>query len=131
MSDHRPTSADYYGEWLGMPPGPRPPDYYALLGVTRGEADAGAIKEAARQRMKAVRPRCLKFPEEGSRLLNEIAALPDTVVLVLDDYHVIDSHAVDSALTFLVEHLPRQMQLVVTTREDPRLPLARLRARGL
>ena len=50
-------------------------------------------------------------------------------VLVLDDYHVIDAKPVDNALTFLLEHLPPQMHLVITTREDPQLPLARLRAR--
>jgi LuxR family maltose regulon positive regulatory protein len=63
-------------------------------------------------------------------LLNEITAIPDNFVLVLDDYHVIDSKPVDEALTFLLEHLPPQMHMVITTREDPHLPLARLRARG-
>jgi LuxR family transcriptional regulator, maltose regulon positive regulatory protein len=67
-------------------------------------------------------------------LLNEIAALPDEFVLVLDDYHAVDAEgplgAVDQALTFLLEHLPPRMHLVITTREDPSLPLARLRARG-
>ena len=63
-------------------------------------------------------------------LLNEIAAIPDNFVLVLDDYHVIDAKPVDEALTFLLEHLPPQMHLVIATREDPHLPLARLRARG-
>ncbi|HLC02224.1 MAG TPA: LuxR C-terminal-related transcriptional regulator [Anaerolineales bacterium] len=63
-------------------------------------------------------------------LLNEITTDPDDFVLVLDDYHVIDSKPVDDALTFLLEHLPPQMHLVIATREDPDLPLARLRARG-
>jgi LuxR family maltose regulon positive regulatory protein len=63
-------------------------------------------------------------------LLNEITTLPDHLILVLDDYHEIDSRAVDEALTFLVEHLPPQMHLVISTREDPQLPLARLRAQG-
>ena len=63
-------------------------------------------------------------------LLNEITTIPDDFVLVLDDYHVIDATPVDQALTFLLEHLPPQMHLVITTREDPQLPLARLRARG-
>ena len=63
-------------------------------------------------------------------LLNEITTIPDNFVLVLDDYHVIDSKPVDEALTFLLEHLPPQMHLVIATREDPHLPLARLRARG-
>src|SRR4051794_26533329 len=63
-------------------------------------------------------------------LLNEITAIPHNFVLVLDDYHVIDGKPVDSALTFLLDHLPPHMHLVITTREDPQLPLARLRARG-
>jgi LuxR family transcriptional regulator, maltose regulon positive regulatory protein len=69
-------------------------------------------------------------------LLNGIAAIPHTFVLVLDDYHVIDakqgdaSTSVDDALAFLLEHLPPRMHLVIVTREDPHLPLARLRARG-
>ena len=63
-------------------------------------------------------------------LLNDIVTVPDTFILVLDDYHVVDAKPVDDALTFLLEHLPPQMHLVITTREDPRLSLARLRARG-
>ncbi len=63
-------------------------------------------------------------------LINEIATIPDHFVLVLDDYHVIDSKLVDHALTFLLDHLPSQMHLVITTREDPGLPIARLRVRS-
>ncbi len=63
-------------------------------------------------------------------LLNEITTIPDNFVLVLDDYHVLDSKPVDNVLTFLLEHLPPQMHLVIASREDPHLPLARLRARG-
>jgi LuxR family maltose regulon positive regulatory protein len=63
-------------------------------------------------------------------LLNEVAAVPNNFILVLDDYHVIDSKAVDNSLIFLVEHQPMQMHLVIVTREDPSLPLARLRVRG-
>lgn len=63
-------------------------------------------------------------------LLNELATIPDNFVLILDDYHVIDAQAVDHALIFLLDHLPPAMHLVITTREDPPLPLARYRARG-
>jgi LuxR family maltose regulon positive regulatory protein len=63
-------------------------------------------------------------------LLNEIAAIPNDFILVLDDYHVIDAKPIDEALTFLLEHQPPQMHLVIATREDPDLPLARLRARS-
>ena len=69
-------------------------------------------------------------------LLNEITGNPEEFVLVLDDYHVIDSRpasgsaSVDGLLAFLLAHLPPQMHLVIATREDPDLPLARYRARG-
>jgi LuxR family transcriptional regulator, maltose regulon positive regulatory protein len=63
-------------------------------------------------------------------LLNEIATIGDQFVLVLDDYHVIDAKPVEHALTFLLEHQPPQMHLVVATRDDPQLPLARLRVGG-
>ncbi|MGD8398656.1 MAG: LuxR family transcriptional regulator, partial [Anaerolineae bacterium] len=63
-------------------------------------------------------------------LINDAAAIPDRILLVFDDYHLIESPPVDNALTFLLEHLPAQMHLVIVTREDPHLSLARLRARG-
>src|ERR687893_748274 len=63
-------------------------------------------------------------------LLNEINAIPDDFVVVLDDYHLIDARPIDDALAFLLEHLPPRMHLVVATREDPHLPLSRLRVRG-
>lgn len=62
-------------------------------------------------------------------LINELSGLPSGLVLVLDDLHAIDSQPVDAVLAFLVEHMPPRMHLVVTTREDPALPLHRLRAR--
>ncbi len=63
-------------------------------------------------------------------LVNELAASDAHVVLVLDDYHVIDSAAVHAGMTFLLAHLPEQLHLVLATRTDPALPLPRLRARG-
>ena len=65
-----------------------------------------------------------------THLLNDLAARPDPFLLVLDDYHVIESQAVDGALSFLLDHLPPQMHVVITSRSDPLLPLARLRGRG-
>lgn len=65
-----------------------------------------------------------------TNLLNEIAAIPDHCIFVLDDYHVIESHPVNAALAFLLDHLPPHLHLVIASREDPPLPLARLRARG-
>jgi len=63
-------------------------------------------------------------------LLNELAARPDELVLVLDDYHLIESPAVHDSLAFLLEHLSPGMHVVIASREDPPIPLARFRARG-
>ncbi len=63
-------------------------------------------------------------------LLNGISTFPDHFHLVLDDLHVVEAKPVNDALAFLLEHLPGQMHLVIVTREDPPLPLAKLRARN-
>lgn len=63
-------------------------------------------------------------------LINQINASPQGFILILDDYHVIDSRSIHEALTFLIDHIPPQLHLVIATREDPPLPLARLRGRG-
>jgi LuxR family maltose regulon positive regulatory protein len=65
-----------------------------------------------------------------TNFLNEIAVIQHDFLLVLDDYHTVDSKPIDRALAFLLEHLPQHMHIVITTREDPSLPLARFRARG-
>src|SRR5664279_3749346 len=65
-----------------------------------------------------------------STLINELSALPDVLTLVLDDYHVIDSSSIHEGLAFLVEHMPSQMRLIITTRIDPPLSLARMRVRS-
>ncbi|MFN2252839.1 MAG: LuxR C-terminal-related transcriptional regulator [Candidatus Promineifilaceae bacterium] len=65
-----------------------------------------------------------------NELINDIAGLDDHIMLVLDDYHVISDPEIHEALRYLVEHQPYQLHLVITSREDPPLALARLRARG-
>lgn len=63
-------------------------------------------------------------------LINDVARMSGQVVLVLDDYHLLHTPQVHEAVTFLLDHLPPQLHLILTTRADPPLPLARLRARG-
>jgi LuxR family maltose regulon positive regulatory protein len=63
-------------------------------------------------------------------LINEIVEIQGRLVLVLDDYHLIEAESIHAAIAFLLDHLPPQVQLVIATRSDPSLPLARLRARG-
>jgi LuxR family maltose regulon positive regulatory protein len=64
-----------------------------------------------------------------SVVVNDLAEVPRDVVIVLDDYHLIDSEPVHEAVSFLLEHLPENVHLVIAGRTDPPLPLPRLRAR--
>lgn len=64
-------------------------------------------------------------------LVNELCTLPGRLVLVFDDYQAIDAPLVHTAVSFLLDSLPPQVQIVIATRVDPPLPLARLRSRGL
>src|SRR5712691_8812964 len=63
-------------------------------------------------------------------LLNELGVMSTDLVLMLDDYHVIDAREIHDGMTFLLDHLPPRLHLVIASRADPPLPLARLRARG-
>src|SRR6185295_7855476 len=63
-------------------------------------------------------------------VVNELSVYAGQVTLVLDDYHLADGVDVAAGMTFLVDHMPPQLRLVISTRADPVLPLSRLRARG-
>ncbi|MBX3063821.1 MAG: hypothetical protein KF726_12645 [Anaerolineae bacterium] len=65
-----------------------------------------------------------------STLINELASLPDSFALVLDDYHLIASPAIHEGMVFLLERMPALMHIIMTTRTDPPLPLARMRVRS-
>ena len=63
-------------------------------------------------------------------LVNDLDALDDQLVLVLDDYHVIERQEIHDGIAYLLDHLPANVHLLIATRSDPPLPLSRLRARG-
>jgi len=63
-------------------------------------------------------------------LVNELSAFPGDTVLILDDYHEISAPEIHDTMAFLLAHVPPQVHLVLLTREDPPLPLPKLRARG-
>ncbi|WP_075164548.1 LuxR C-terminal-related transcriptional regulator [Ktedonobacter racemifer] len=63
-------------------------------------------------------------------LLNDIALLHQEIILILDDFHLIEDQAIYEGLSFLLDHLPARAHLVLSTRTDPRLPLSRLRVKG-
>jgi len=114
--------------WLSLDEGENDPARFLAYLVAALQTIASTIGAGVVGVLQAPQPP----PTEAilTALLNDITTIPDHFVLVLDDYHVIDARPIDAALTFLLEHLPPQMHLVIATREDPPLPLARLRARG-
>jgi LuxR family maltose regulon positive regulatory protein len=76
-------------------------------------------------------PQPSSFEAVVTALVNELAGVAEEVMLVLDDYHLIQAPQVHQSVEFLLEHQPACLWLVLTSRADPPLPLARLRARGL
>jgi LuxR family transcriptional regulator, maltose regulon positive regulatory protein len=114
--------------WLSLDEGDNDPTRFLIYLVSALRTAAPNMGAGVLETLQTPQPP----PTEQilTALLNEITTLSETYVLVLDDYHLIDSKPVDLALNFLLEHLPPQMHLVITTREDPQLPLARLRAQG-
>ncbi len=113
--------------WLSLDEGDNDPARFLTYLVAALQTIAPKIGAGVLAALQSPQPP----PSEAilTTLLNEITTLPDHYILVLDDYHVIDSKPVDDDLTFLIEHLPPQIHLVIATREDPPMPLARLRAR--
>src|SRR5258707_9950760 len=113
--------------WLSLDEGENDPARFLAYLVAALQTIAANIGEGVLGLLQSPQPP----PTEAmlTALLNEITTIPNHFVLVLDDYHAIDAKPVDQALAFLLAHLPPHMHLVIATREDPHLPLARLRAR--
>jgi LuxR family maltose regulon positive regulatory protein len=114
--------------WLSLDEADSDPTRFLAYLVAALQTIAADIGESVLDVLQSPQPP----PTESilTTLLNEITTIPHDFALVLDDYHVVDAKPVDDALAFLIEHLPPRMHLIIATREDPQLPLARLRARG-
>ena len=125
------------GEWLRASGRPA-----AWLSLDSGDNDAPRFLSYLVAALQTVAPAvgdallgALRSPQPPSLdtlltlLLNDLTGLDHDVLLVLDDFHVIDAPPVIEAVTFLVEHMPPNLHVVLATREEPRLPLPRLRVR--
>ncbi|HET6551390.1 MAG TPA: LuxR C-terminal-related transcriptional regulator [Solirubrobacter sp.] len=111
----------------------------AWLALDAGDADLRQFLTHLVAAIRTVEPEAgvdaLALLEAGAdgvlvSLINDLDVLAGPTVVALDDYHVIDGAAVHEAVTFLLDNLPPQVTLAMTTRADPPLPLSRLRARG-
>src|SRR5436853_2134868 len=100
--------------WLSLDEGDNDPTRFLAYLVAALQTVAANIGKGVLGMLQSPQPP----PTESilTALLNELTAIPDNFVLILDDYHVIDARPIDYTLTFLVEHLPPQMHLAIATR---------------
>ncbi|MGO4193464.1 LuxR C-terminal-related transcriptional regulator [Arthrobacter sp. YAF17] len=127
-------------EWLGG----MEEDHRRIAWVSLDAADSDPasfwtyVVSALQTAVPGVGPSALELiaPSGGSTesvltmMLNDLALAPDDVWLVLDDYHLVDSHEVANGMVFLLDHLPSHVHVMISTRADPELPLPRWRVRG-
>jgi LuxR family transcriptional regulator, maltose regulon positive regulatory protein len=116
--------------WLGLDGGDNDPARFWRYAVAALDRARPGLAERVGPLLGPPPPRSFEGLVTG--LINELAVQPgpDEVLLVLDDYHLIDSGPVHESVAFLLENLPPGLHLVVSSRADPPLPLPRLRARG-
>jgi len=131
------------GEWLARQQCSAQPCAIAWVGLDEGDDDsmrfwltvASALERALPGSTGATLA-LLRAPQQPptrgilTTLLNALSAAPGTLLLVLDDYHAIAEQSIHEALGQLIDSLPAHVHLILASRTDPPLPLARLRARG-
>lgn len=114
--------------WVSLDQGDNDPALFWSYIVAALRTVRPEVGESALSTLRSPQPPPIELVLTG--LINEMSAVTHNFALVLDDYHTIDAEPVHSAVTFLLDHLPPQLHLVIATRADPPLPLARLRGRG-
>ena len=114
--------------WLSLDDADNDPARFLSYLIAALERAIGEIPESARAVLQSPQP---LLPEAVlTAIINVIASVPDALILALDDYHLIHNPTIHQQLAFLLERLPDHMHLALITREDPLLPVSRLRARG-
>ncbi len=118
--------------WLSLDGGDNDPVHFLAYIIAALQTIVANVGENIPSALQSPQPPPIESLLTG--LINEIADASDSAsypfALILDDYHVLEAQPIHAALIFLLDHLPAQMHLIITTREDPPLPLARWRARG-
>ncbi|MCB0254373.1 MAG: AAA family ATPase [Anaerolineae bacterium] len=113
--------------WLGLDPADNDPTRFLSYLLAAFQEAAPALDDSLQSTMRSPQPP----PAEVllTALINQLSELATPLVIFLDDYHLIETLAIHQALTFLLDHQPANLHLVLATRADPALPLARLRTR--
>lgn len=114
--------------WVTLEETERDPVRFWTYALAALDAACPGLGAASRRLVEMPRPTSIE--RTLTTLINEIADVPSPILLVLDDYHRAATEESDRGLTFLVEHAPSSLHLILTTRSDPALPLPRLRAQG-
>lgn len=114
--------------WLSLDEGDNDPQRFIIYLIAALQQVNHCIGQAVLEMLKG--PQALPDELMLAALVNEISAISQPILLVLDDYHVIHTLSIHKQIAFLLEHRPANLHLVITTREDPLLPISRLRARG-
>ncbi len=114
--------------WLSLDEGDNDPARFWTYFVAALQTVEATIAQDMLEVFQAAQPP----PMEAvlTTLSNQIAAIPGPFVFVLDDYHLITAQPIHSGLAFLLNHLPPNLHLIIATRTDPPLPIARLRGKG-
>ena len=121
-------AAERSAAWLSLDQDDNDPAFFWTYVIAALRTAVPGIGETALGLLQALQPTLIQTVL--TTLLNELGSLERDAVLVLDDYHVIESREVHEGMAFLIDHLPPRLHLVIASRADPALPLARLRARG-
>ena len=114
--------------WLSLDRGDNDPASFWTYVIAALRTVASGVGESALTLLQAPQPSPIETVLTA--LLNDLGATAGDIVLVLDDYHIIDARDVQDGMAFLLDHLPPQLHVVIAGRADPALPLARLRGRG-
>jgi LuxR family maltose regulon positive regulatory protein len=122
------TGARWPVAWLSLDPEDNEPARFWRYVVVALDRARGGLAEHVLPLLTP--PGVMSSQGTVTALVNRLQAAPDEVALVLDDYHLLQSRPIHEGMAFLLGHLPPQLHVVITSRSDPPLPLARLRARG-
>lgn len=125
---HRPNIQSPRVAWLSLDDADNDPARFWTYFAAALQTTASTVGVDLQSAFQAPQPPAIE--SLLAAMINELAALADDLFLVLDDYHVIQSQPIHDGLGFLLDHLPPQVHLVIATRSDPPLHLARLRGRG-
>jgi LuxR family maltose regulon positive regulatory protein len=115
--------------WISLDAGDNDPSRFWRYVLAALERSIPGVSEEAMGLLEPPRPADIETVLTA--LLNALTAFPGDVALILEDYHLITAGVVHESVAYLLEHLPPQTHLVLATRTDPPLPLARLRAGGM